>query len=62
MCNNKSSMFLAVLAVLFAPLSAFATADVTGITAVGTDVGLIGAAVFGVFVAIKAVKLVRRAL
>lgn len=47
-----------------AGLSSFAVAapDVTAITAVVTDVATVAAAVFGVFVAIKAAKFIRRAL
>lgn len=45
-----------------APLSVFAAVDVTAITGVLTDVGVVAAAVFGVYVAIKATKFVRRAL
>lgn len=36
--------------------------DVTAITAVVTDVATVAAAVFGVYVAIKASKFIRRAL
>lgn len=42
--------------------SAHAAVDVTPITGVLTDVGVVAAAVFGVFVAIKAAKFIRRAL
>ena len=48
--------------VLLSPLSAFAAADVTALTAILTDIALVGATVFGIFVAIKATKFVRRAL
>lgn len=44
------------------PILAHAAVDVTAITAVATDVAAVGAAVFGIYVAIKAVKLVRRSL
>ena len=47
---------------LVASGTASAAADVTAITSVITDVGLVAAAVFGVFVAIKAAKFIRRAL
>lgn len=44
-------------------VSAFAAGpDVSAITAAGADVATVGAAVFGIYVAIKAVKFIRRAL
>lgn len=39
-----------------------AAVDVTAITGVLADVAAVGAAIFGVFVAIKAVKIIRAAL
>ena len=42
--------------------SAHAEVDVSAITGVLTDVGVVAAAIFGVFVAIKASKFIRRAL
>lgn len=48
--------------VLFAPFSAMAAVDTTAITDTVTDVAAVGTAVFGVLVAVKAIKLVRRAL
>lgn len=48
--------------VALAPLSAFAAVDVTAITAASGDVAIVAAAVFGVYVAIKATKFIRRAL
>lgn len=42
--------------------NAMAAADVTAITGVLTDVATVAAAVFGVYVAIKAAKFIRRAL
>lgn len=42
--------------------SANAATDVTAITAAVTDVGVVATAVFGVYVAIKAAKFIRRAL
>jgi len=36
--------------------------DLSAITALSTDVAAIGVAIFGVYVAIKAIKLIRRAL
>lgn len=39
-----------------------AATDVTAVTASATDIAAVGAAVFGVMVAIKLVKWVRRAL
>ena len=64
MTINKrcSVLVLASIAGLLASGTASAAADVTAITAVITDVGLVAAAVFGVFVAIKATKFIRRAL
>lgn len=57
-------MFKKIAGVLVsvAPLSAFAAADVTAVTGAGTDVAAVGAAVFGVMVAIALVKWIRRAL
>lgn len=46
----------------FSPLLAMAAVDVTAITAVLPDIAIVGTAVFGVYVAIKATKFVRRAL
>lgn len=48
--------------VFLTPFAAQAAVDVKAITDVGTDVAAVGAAVFGIYVAIKAVKLVRRSL
>lgn len=48
--------------IMAAPLSAFAAVDVSAITAASADVALVAAAVFGVYVAIKATKFIRRAL
>lgn len=45
-----------------APLSAFAAVDVAAITGLATDVAAVGAAVFGILVAVKGIKLIRRAL
>jgi hypothetical protein len=39
-----------------------AAVDVTAITGLGTDVAAVGAAVFGILVAVKGIKLIRRAL
>ncbi|WP_301103117.1 major capsid protein [Propionivibrio sp.] len=51
-----------VVAVLTS-LSVFAAGpDVSAITAILPDIATVGATVFGVYVAIKAVKFVRRAL
>lgn len=48
---------------VLAPLSAFATGvDVTPITDTKTDVLAVGVAVFGVMIAIKLYKWIRRAL
>lgn len=48
--------------VSFVPLSAMAAVDVTAITDTLTDIATVGAAVFAVYVGIKAIKFVRRAL
>jgi len=42
--------------------AANAAQDVTSITAAGTDIALVGGAVFAVYVGIKLVKWIRRAL
>jgi hypothetical protein len=51
---------LAVVA--FTPMWAFADVDVDVITDLATDVATVGAAVFGILVAIKGIKLIRRCL
>ena len=48
--------------VALSPLSAFAGVDVTAVTGSLTDIATVGAAVFGVYVAIKLTKWVRRAM
>ena len=53
---------LAVAAVTMVPLVSFAAYDVTAITSLGTDIAAIGTAVFAIYVAIKGIKLIRRAL
>lgn len=61
--NKRFSVLVpASIGALIASGTASAAADVTAITAVVADVGLVAAAVFGVFVAIKAAKFIRRAL
>ena len=57
---KKSLIVLSVLGVLSA--NAMAAVDVSPITDIVTDIGLVGAAVFGVLVAVKGIKLLRRAL
>ena len=42
--------------------AANAATDVSSLTAVGTDIAAVGAAVFAVIIAIKGIKWVRRAL
>lgn len=59
---SKHAKSIAAGAVCVAPLMAQAAVDVTAITSTLTDVGLVGAALFGVAVAIYATKIVRRAL
>lgn len=49
-------------AVLAAPAIAMAAVDVTAVTAAGTDIAAVGAAVFAVYIAIKLVHWIRRAL
>lgn len=53
---------ISAFVVSLSPMAVFAAADVTAITATLTDIATVGTAVFGVYVAIKAVKFVRRAL
>lgn len=55
----KQAVFVAAGA---APMLAQAAVDVTAITATYTDIAAVGVAVFGAYVAVKATKLVRRAL
>jgi hypothetical protein len=50
------------LVVCMAPMAAFADVDTTALTATLTDIATVAAAVFGVYVAIKASKFIRRAL
>jgi hypothetical protein len=57
MMKKLSGAFVAL-----APLSAFATVDVSDITSLGTDIATVGAAVLAILVAIKGIKLIRRAL
>ena len=47
---------------LGAAVSAHAAVDVSAITDTMTDIAAVGAAVFAVYVAVKAIKLIRRAL
>lgn len=49
-------------AVPAAPAVAMAAVDVTAVTAAGTDIAAVGAAVFTVYIAIKLVHWIRRAL
>lgn len=44
------------------PAVSHAAVDVTAITAASADVAIVAAAVFGVYVAIRAAKFIRRAL
>lgn len=61
MMSNTRATFALVLSSL--STMALATGpDVTAITGSVTDVATVAAAVFGVFVAIKAAKFIRRAL
>lgn len=57
---NKTRNLFLVLAI--AASQAQAAVDVTQITGISADVAIVGAAVFAVLVAIKATKLIRRAL
>lgn len=58
----KSIKSLAVIALLASSAGAHAAVDVTAITAAGTDIALVGGAVFVVYVGIKLFKWIRRAL
>lgn len=58
--NKTRNLFLVLGTV--AVSQAQAAVDVTQITAISADVAIVGAAVFAVLVAIKATKLIRRAL
>ena len=58
---NKTRNLFLVLATVAAS-QAHAAIDVAAITAISADVAIVGAAVFAVLVAIKATKLIRRAL
>ena len=58
--NLKRGMLAA--GVLATAGAANAAVDVTAVTAAGTDIALVGAAVFAVFVGIKLFKWIRRAL
>lgn len=61
--NKLKSVVLSGVAGLAAvSLPAFAAVDVTAITGAVADVGVVATAVFGVYVAIKAAKFIRRAL
>ena len=64
--KTKTSFLLKAIAygtaLAAAPMSAFAAVDVTPITAILPDVAAVGVAIFGVLVAIRSIKLVRRAL
>lgn len=59
--KNKAK-HAAVAAAAASPMLAQAAVDVTEITATYTDIAAVGVAVFGAYVAVKATKLVRRAL
>jgi hypothetical protein len=48
--------------VTLTPMAASAAVDVSDITDLAVDVGLVGAAVLGILVAIKGIKLIRRCL
>lgn len=58
--NKAKHAAVAVAAAV--PMLAQAAVDVTAITATYTDIAAVGVAVFGAYVAVKATKLVRRAL
>ena len=54
---------LGVAASLLAPFAAFATGpDVTAITSAGADIATVGASVFAIYIGIKLVHWIRRAL
>lgn len=58
----KQAVVVAIGAAAAVPAMVQAAVDVTAITATYTDIGAVGVAVFGAYVAVKATKLVRRAL
>jgi hypothetical protein len=59
----KNLMHKAGLALVgFTPMLALAEVDVSDITGLATDVAAVGAAVLGILVAIKGIKLIRRCL
>lgn len=51
-----------LVSLLAAPAIAMAAVDVTAVTAAATDIAAVGAAVFAVYIAIKLVHWIRRAL
>lgn len=59
---SKSIQRGLALAGVFGVGAANAATDVTAVTAAATDIAAVGAAVFGVMVAIKLTKWIRRAL
>ena len=62
MFTRKQALRFGALVPLVSAGVANAAVDVTAIAAAGTDIALVGAAVFAIYIAIKLVKWVRRAL
>jgi len=60
--KSKFNKLALVLASLVAAAPAFAAVDVTAVSAAGADIAIVGTAVFAVYVAIKLVHWIRRAL
>lgn len=59
---NKLNQLLGGLGLAVVGVPAFAAVDVTAVTAAGTDIAAVGVAVFAVYVGIKLVHWIRRAL
>lgn len=59
---NQLKKIGGVAALALTGVPAFAAVDVTAVTAAGTDIAAVGAAVFAVYVGIKLYKWIRRAL
>lgn len=62
MMNSKKELAAVGAALALAAEGAFAAMDVSGIASAGTDIAAVGAAVFLIFIAVKLVHWVRRAL
>lgn len=62
MFTRKLAPVGALVGLGLAPALSHAAIDVTAITAAGTDIAAVGAAVFAVYVGLKLYKWIRRAL